>query len=218
MPTSTRGPRTEWLLIEVNDLGNTDLLTPAGNINPDRRHGADGHRSAAADGEPEERLRRLIDVSRLTTTPPNRTMDEDDTAAAGLIFSGMAISDRDDLLDAADIPLQVTLDVLHGGLAAGDDHGPDLRSTANEVPRRRTASSRSVPGLHQRRVFRGTMADLNAALASLAYYPDANFNTETRAERLVISVNDLGNTDVLTPAGNVTRRGHGAGRRGNPVR
>ena len=68
--------------------------------------------------------------------------------------------------------------------------------------RRGRRRSRSKPGTYQKRVFRGTIADLNAALGSLKYYGDANFNTGTLAERLLISVNDLGNTDVLTPAGN----------------
>ena len=55
------------------------------------------------------------------TTPANRTVDED--AAAGLAFSGIAISDLDDVHAPADIPLQVTVDVLHGGLQLGTTSG-----------------------------------------------------------------------------------------------
>ena len=50
---------------------------------------------------------------------------------------------------------------------------------------------------------RGPIADLNTALGSLRYFGDANFNTATLPERLGVQVNDLGNTDVLTPPGNV---------------
>ena len=55
-------------------------------------------------------------------------------------------------------------------------------------------------------MFRGTIADLNAALGTLNYYGDQDFNTGTLAERLVITVNDLGNTDMLTPTGISIRR------------
>ena len=57
----------------------------------------------------------VIDVSTLTTATipaaPLRTLDED--APAGLAFTGIVVSDLDDIHDPNVIQLQVTLDVLH---------------------------------------------------------------------------------------------------------
>jgi hypothetical protein len=58
--------------------------------------------------------------------------------------------------------------------------------------------------------FRGTMAALNAALDGITYTPNPDYNSgnpnavpsNVVPDELVITINDLGNTDVLTPPGN----------------
>ena len=60
-----------------------------------------------------------------------------------------------------------------------------------------------VADTYQKLVFRGTLDDVNAALETLRYYGDADFNTGTLPEVLTVEVNDLGNRDVGTPPGNI---------------
>ena len=74
--------------------------------------------------------------------------------------------------------LQVTLDVLHGGMELGTTTGLTF-VTASEVVAGADGSEPFRAGTYQKRVFRGKIADLNAALASLKYYGDAHFNTGT---------------------------------------
>jgi hypothetical protein len=57
--------------------------------------------------------------------------------------------------------------------------------------------------------FRGTMQALNAALDGITYTPDPDYNSgnpnvpaSMAPEQLVVTINDLGNTDILTPPGN----------------
>ena len=126
--------------------------------------------------------------------------------SAGLPAVGISVSDLDDSV-APPMLVQVTVDVLHGGLVLGtttgltftidnDGDGFDdsvLAATDGVEPR--------VADTYQKLVFRGTIDDVNAALATLRYYGDADFNTGTLPEVLTVEVNDLGNRDAGDAAG-----------------
>ena len=85
------------------------------------------------------------------------------------------VSDRDDIHDPA-IPVQVTVQVNHGGLLLGSTTGLTF-VTAEVIWPPPMGRQPFQPGTYQKRVFRGTIANLNAALATLKYYGDAHFNT-----------------------------------------
>lgn len=101
----------------------------------------------------------------VNTVPGAQSLDEDTT----LTITGISINDP----DAGAGTMQVTLSVLHGGLTL------TLGST-------QLTSGALGSGLLQ---LRGSQAALNAALATLAYTPGANYNG---SERLTIKTEDLG--------------------------
>ena len=138
-----------------------------------------------------------VDVSNLATTPANRTLAED--AVDGLAFRQIVISDLDLLQAPAGTQVQVAVDVLHGGLEFGPVPGITF-ITAQEVPAGLDGLEPLHGGTYQKRVLQGTIADLNAALGTLKYYGDVDFNSTAAGERLVIEVNDLGQIGTSDPA------------------
>nr|HPM81214.1 GEVED domain-containing protein [Candidatus Anammoximicrobium sp.] len=194
----------EQLIVEINDLGYTDQLTAA-------HVPTDGQAMIA-------RATVTLTVQTKNDAPViavpgnlNVTIDEDDPDGLLLVDDSgtpsldISVSDVDDLL-APPILVQVTAEVLYGGLVLGNDAGLEFDVDGDGFDDRLPAAWDGVEplvgGTYQRLVFRGTIADVNAALATLQYYGDADFNTGTFAEVLMIEVNDLGNRDVDTPAGN----------------
>ncbi|MCY2986728.1 MAG: Ig-like domain-containing protein [Planctomycetota bacterium] len=188
----------ELLSIHVNDLGNTDKDTGI----PGPRNVKAMFASATLSITVQPKNDRPV-----ITVPSGlvRTVAED--LATGLLVvdglgNGIRVDDPDALYDPRAIELQVTLDVLHGGLRLGDTTGLTLATPpvpALQLPTD-TAEPR-VSGTFQKLEYRGTIAALNAALKTLRYYGDADFNTSTLSERLIVHVNDLGYTDVATPIG-----------------
>ena len=190
------GMLAERLRILVDDLGNTDILTPTVNT------ALTDTDTVALIVNPKNDAP-AIDLTGWRRRPVGGRVDED--SSAGLAFSGILVSDLDDIHDPTDIVVQVTLDVLHGGVELTPTLGVTY-VTAEEILAAADGTEPLHGGTYQKRVLRGTLASLNTALGSLKYYPDANFNTAAQTERLVIELNDRGNTDVLTPAGAAVRR------------
>jgi hypothetical protein len=114
-----------------------------------------------------------VNDAPLNSVPTAKSTNEDTT----LVFStanGNPISLGD--VDAGSGELAVTLSVAHGTLTLGGTSGLTFTAGSN--------GSASM-------TFSGTLADLNTALAGLAYQPTANFNG---ADTLTITTNDQGNT------------------------
>jgi hypothetical protein len=95
-------------------------------------------------------------------------VDEDDNYR---LLQGISIAD----VDAGAADIRVTLDVANGVLRIGDTAG--LKAISGN-------SSASV-------VLEGSVADLNGALASLGYKPNADFSG---SDDPLVTVDDLGNT------------------------
>lgn len=111
----------------------------------------------------------LINDAPVWTVPDEQEVAEDTTQ----LIPGLSIADP----DAADEPIEVTLGVNNGSLTFGSTTGVTFISG--------TANGES------NLVVRGTLADLNAALATLNYQGDTNFVGD---DQLQLTVNDLGNT------------------------
>ncbi len=144
-----------------------------------------------------------IDVTALVTTAvpalPVRQVREDN--AAGLLFSGINVNDlADQAFDQHTIRLELTLSVLHGGLTINPsgatlDAAVSMLATATGS----APDPANVTGSYEVVRLVGTINELNAALGTLRYFNDLNFNTVSVGERLQITVHDLGNTDYRTP-------------------
>ena len=195
------GKLSETLLVEVNDMGNVDYLTPgypASSTNPSVSLAKKATQSFTLTVQPVNDAP-AVDITNLstTTTPtaPLLTVNED--SATGLAFSGLLLKDADDPYAVAPILEQMTLTVLHGGMTITDT-GLTLiaraQTTGDAVP---SAAVLTGPS-YQTMTYRGTLVDLNAALATLRYYGGANFNTGKLSETLTVGVNDLGNVDFNT--------------------
>lgn len=104
------------------------------------------------------------------TLPGAQTVSEDtDLVLTGT--SGIVLTD----VDSATSPIRVSIGVTNGTLILGSTNGITFTSGSNG---NRTAT------------FTGTVADVRAALDSLTYRPNANYNG---ADTLTVSVNDQGN-------------------------
>lgn len=115
-----------------------------------------------------------VNDAPVNTVPVAQTINED----TALIFSasnGNQIQIAD--ADATSGNLQVTLAVAQGDLTLGAVAGLSF-STGDGVT-------------DTTMVFTGTLADINAALATITYTPNANF---VGGDTLTITTNDLGNT------------------------
>ena len=199
----------EVLSVSVNDLGYTDWTTPIGSEAAGVATEETDQESVLLTVRPTNDVPE-IDLSNLATTPPNATVGED--AAAGLAFAGIRVLDRDDLHDPADILLQVTVDVLHGGLVM-DETGVNVTNRVDAAADGAFPDPNHVAAPYQALTFTGTLLQLNAALATLRYYSDLDFSTGAQSERLAIEVNDLGNTDYRTPGYPVVSEDPAAGMR-----
>ncbi len=108
------------------------------------------------------------------TLPADQSVSED----TSLAISGLTVSD----VDADGLPLQVTLTVGDGTLTLGDTSGLTFTTGTG-------AGDASM-------TFSGSVADLNAALATLVYQGQLDFHgTDT----LSVHVSDLGNTGAGGP-------------------
>ncbi len=108
------------------------------------------------------------------TLPADQSVSED----TSLAISGLTVSD----VDADGLPLQVTLTVGNGTLTLGDTTGLTFTTGTG-------AGDSSM-------TFSGSVADLNAALATLVYQGQLDFHgTDT----LSVHVSDLGNTGAGGP-------------------
>jgi len=119
------------------------------------------------------------------TVPGARTVNED----TDLPLTGLSIAD----VDAGSAPLRLTLSVGHGKVTLGSTTGLTVTAGANGT------GTLTVEG---------TLADLNAALATARYRGASNYNG---ADTLQVSADDLGNgtptaalTDTRTVAITVT--------------
>jgi len=130
-----------------------------------------------------------------------RVVDED--ADSGLLLvdaggSGIRVDDLDDAHQPGGIDLQVRLWVQRGGLVMDRTNLLtvfDTWSGADGIAPARDA----VETTYQQIIVQGKIADLNAALQTLTYYGDQDFNIGSVNEILRIEVNDLGNTDASSP-------------------
>ena len=104
----------------------------------------------------------------------------EDTATGLLLAAPMisvprwiTVDDVDDIHDPTAIKLQVTLHVSHGGLTLGTTTGLTFDVNGDGIDDRVPAVSAGdsaapvVAGTYQTLVFRGTIAQLNAAVATL---------------------------------------------------
>ena len=129
-------------------------------------------------------VRPINDPPVLTVQSTFQSTDED----TPLVFSsagsnGISVSDPD-VAEAAVEEFRVTLSVLQGALTLG--------TTAGLISSQRQWHGRSI-------TFSGSQAAVNAALTGLQYLPRADYNG---ADRLIVTVNDLGNHgyDPANPA------------------
>ncbi len=104
---------------------------------------------------------------------PSQVDTREETPVA---ISGITLTD----IDMPGGPVQLTLQVSHGELALGSTTG--LVEQSGSTPRRL--------------IYRGTLTDLNAALATLTYTPDDDYYSGVLYgnEELLITVDDLGQT------------------------
>jgi hypothetical protein len=133
------------------------------------------------------------DPPALRLTATGMSIEED--TGDGLRFNGVfSLSDLDNLLTPG-VQLQVTLDVLYGGLLLNTTTGLTW-NVADWVPADPDTGP-FQPGTYQRLVVQGTIAALNTALDDMRYFGSRNFNTGLEDERLVIHVDDRGNVDIV---------------------
>ncbi|MBW4468975.1 MAG: pre-peptidase C-terminal domain-containing protein [Stenomitos rutilans HA7619-LM2] len=109
-----------------------------------------------------------VNDAPIFTLPNPPTVAEDTTLA----IAGLSLTD----VDAGSSPLVVTLSVTNGTLKLGNTAGLTITAGADNT------SSVAV---------RGTLSDINAALAGLSYRGNLNFNG---ADTLVLNVSDQGAT------------------------
>ncbi|MDZ4817521.1 MAG: tandem-95 repeat protein [Planctomycetota bacterium] len=119
----------------------------------------------------------LNDAPVLTAPDDFPAINED--APAGIPFNG-EISIADDDAGLTD-ELEVTLTVDHGTISITDATGIDFSGGGN--------NSGNV-------IMRGTLSELNSALATAVYHPDANYHG---SDTLSVTVNDLGITGTPGP-------------------
>jgi large repetitive protein len=196
------GTLPEGLVIEVNDLGNSDIRTTPGNTDPTLPWARTDTQTITLTVEP------INDAPEASFVLPAGStnaafVDEGSTTGVLLIDAngdGIRVADLDDLHDPRNIPLQVTLTADNGGLLLGTTTGLTIVSStpAYNPPLDLVEPVRA--GTTQVVVLRGTIADLNRALRTVQYFPDRFYNG---TDRLLVEVNDLGNTDKATPAGNL---------------
>jgi VCBS repeat-containing protein len=98
-------------------------------------------------------------------------------------------------LDPAEIRLTVTLEVLHGGLTMSEAD-VDVVDRISAAADGRMPNPNHVTASDQSLTFTGTIGQLNAALATVRYFGDQDFNTDGPAdfEELRILVDDQSNT------------------------
>jgi T5SS/PEP-CTERM-associated repeat protein/VCBS repeat-containing protein len=114
-----------------------------------------------------------VNEAPVLTAPASQTTDEDAPVAIG----GLSVAD----VDVGSGNMSVTLTVSHGSLTLASVAGLDFTAGAN--------GDNSL-------TIQGSAADLNAALSSLSYTPDADYNG---ADALNITTSDLGNTGTGGP-------------------
>ncbi|MCA9121350.1 MAG: pre-peptidase C-terminal domain-containing protein, partial [Planctomycetales bacterium] len=122
-------------------------------------------------------------------------LEEDDAAGLFLVGSTFITVNDVDEPDDVNTELQVTLSVQHGGLTI------DLISGGATIASVAADDDGQQPlflGTLQSVTIQGTIAQLNAALTTLLYFGDEDFNSEAIAETLTIVVNDLAYTDKDT--------------------
>jgi hypothetical protein len=121
-------------------------------------------------------VRPINDPPVLTAPTTTQTVDEDQPLTFSLAGSnGISVADPD-VAEAAPEELRLTLSVLQGTLTLGTTAGltfDDGDGTTDAAM-----------------IFRGTQAAVNAALNGLVYLPRLDYNG---TDRLVVTVNDLGN-------------------------
>ena len=117
-----------------------------------------------------------VNDAPVVTAPEGVTVNEDSSVA----ITGISVFDVD-LVQDPSLELQVTLTVANGTLTLGQTAGLTLPPGAN-----------GTAGM----AFTGTLHDVNAALATLTYAPDANYHG---ADALQITVDDLGNSGKSAP-------------------
>jgi choice-of-anchor C domain-containing protein len=118
------------------------------------------------------------------TVPATATVDED---SSGNAITGMSISDVDTVLAPAGV-YSVTLSATHGTLTL---------TTLTGL----TFSGGSDGTADATMTFTGTLANINTALASAHYTPDANFNG---AAQIQLDVTDTDGVTVATGTGSAT--------------
>jgi VCBS repeat-containing protein len=196
------GTLPELLVIEVNDLGNSDIRTTPGNIDPTLPWARTDIRTITLTVEPKNDAPEVMFV-----LPPGATNAAfiNEGSTTGVVLrdyngDGIRVADLDDIHDPRNIMLQVTLTAENGGMLLGTTTGLTIVSStpAYNPPTDLVQPVRA--GTSQVFVLRGTITDLNRALRTVQYFPDRFFNG---IDRLVVEVNDLGNTDRDTPAGNL---------------
>ena len=169
-------------LITATGNSATVYFTPAANFN-----GAASFHYAAVDNlglEDATQATASITVSAVNdpvaaNAPANAPVDEDQT----LSIVGLSIADVDATL-APDGQYSVTLSATHGTLTLGTATG--LSFAAGDGAADATMT------------FHGTLADINAALATASYAPDANYNGSAEID---FSVSDVVNGIIATGTG-----------------
>jgi VCBS repeat-containing protein len=183
----------DQLVITVNDLGNTDVLTPPGNTNP-----AIGT-ALTGTGTVSITVRPIQDAPTLDVSQASGAVAEEDAATTlgPIVIDDVDYADGGIVYDP-DWRAQVTLTARHGVLTLPPGTPTPLVFTAGDGAADQTMT------------FQGTLADLTAALAAVQYRGDLDYNSgnpnatvsNVVPDEILVTLNDLGNTDVTTPPGN----------------
>ncbi|TVS20550.1 MAG: tandem-95 repeat protein [Planctomycetaceae bacterium] len=200
------GTLPELLVIEVNDLGNSDYRTELNAANPDLTWALTDVRTIPLTVQP------INDPPEIFFALPSGSsvaayVVEDSATGVLLIDAngdGIRVDDLDDIHDPTDITLLVTLTATDGGMLLQSMERVTVVSSTPAYNPPTDLREPVVPGTWQTLQLLGTIADLNDVLATLQFFPDRNFNSEHQGYATVtVHVNDLGNTDKDTPPGNL---------------
>ena len=180
------------LNVTFDDLGSTENLA---DVSPDVG-------PLTATTQVTISVRPINDAPAITVPPNLATTVVEDTSTGLLLVDGsnvgIRVNDADQVYDPSLLQLQVTVSVLHGGVTM-DVTGLGLTPVVGQTILASVDGLQpATPGTYQQLTYRGTLADLNSALATMKYYGDLHFNTGVQNDVLTIAVNDMGNTDKAT--------------------
>jgi VCBS repeat-containing protein len=199
------GSLPELLVIEVNDLGNSDYRAVLNALDPDPVWALSDVRTIPLTVLP------INDPPEIFFALPGGSTAAyvvEDSATGVLLVdaggAGIRVDDLDDIHDPRVIPLLVTLTAAHGGMVLGSAQGVTVVGATPAYNPPTDLNEPVIPGTSQVIQLRGTIANLNQVLATLRFFPDQHFNSEHQGHATVtVHVNDLGNTDKDTPPGNL---------------